>query len=109
MSDEKEHDNVRPIERAKSAATETVERGRAAAREGLDSAREGLDSAREAARERYDDTVVQLREGYEQVRDNFEATADDLSDYVRRNPGKSVLAAAFAGFLLGLLFRGGDD
>ena len=35
--------------------------------------------------------------------------SDQVSTYVRENPGKSVLIAAGVGFLLGLLFRGRSD
>lgn len=56
------------------------------------------------AEERYQQASVQLREGYGRVREDFDGAADDVNDYVRENPGRSVLIAAAAGFLLGLLF-----
>jgi ElaB/YqjD/DUF883 family membrane-anchored ribosome-binding protein len=61
-----------------------------------------------AARERVDEAMGQLREGYVQVQGEVEGVVDDLTDYVRHNPGQSVLIAAGLGFVIGLLFRRGE-
>jgi len=120
MSKHDKADNVRPLERARDAVSEVVDRGRETARERLNEARERFQEVTEkardrashvrgAARERYDDTVVQLRDGYSQVRDNVEGWSEELQDYVREHPGRSVLFAALIGFVIGLLFRRRND
>jgi len=40
------------------------------------------------------------------VRKDAADLTDDVNSYVRENPGKSILIAAGAGFLLGMLLRG---
>lgn len=130
MSDTDDRNPVRPIDRAKDAAADTLQRGRSAAREGIAQARDRFKDAtgdlgerfgsasqaarersaefRETARERYEDTVVQLRDGYGQVRERVDGASDELNDFVRANPGKSVLIAAGIGFVLGLALRPRD-
>ena len=68
-------------------------------------AREQGEKAREFAREQYEARAEQLRKGYSQVKENVSEWSDDLTDYVRENPGRSLLAAAGVGFLLGILVR----
>lgn len=137
MSDDNHSDNVRPIDRAKEAVSrsrevakeqlgEAGERLKGAAGQVGERLRDVSDQARnrtaelgaearrqaaqvrERAREQYGDRIVQLQDGYEQVRERAETAGDDLNDYVRHHPGKSVLIAAAAGFVLGLLFRSRD-
>ena len=43
--------------------------------------------------------------GYDRVRKDVGELSTDVNEYVRDNPGKSILIAAAAGFLLGLLLR----
>lgn len=81
-----------------NAARRTGEKAR-------DYAREQSEKAREFAREQYEARAEQLRQGYSQVKENVGEWSDDLTDYVRENPGRSLLAAAGVGFLLGLLVR----
>ncbi|HVS01840.1 MAG TPA: hypothetical protein VMT16_03645 [Thermoanaerobaculia bacterium] len=69
--------------------------------------RREAEQAAKAARERMDGAVESLRGGYGKVAQNVGAWSDDLDDYVRDNPGRSLLIAAAAGFVLGLLLRGG--
>jgi ElaB/YqjD/DUF883 family membrane-anchored ribosome-binding protein len=59
----------------------------------------------EVARERYDEAAENLRLGYERVRTQATDVGTQVNTYVRENPGKSVLIAAAAGFLLGLVVR----
>ncbi len=68
-------------------------------------AREQGEKAREFAREQYEARAEQVRKGYSQVKETAGEWSDDLTDYVRENPGRSLLAAAGVGFLLGLLVR----
>lgn len=69
----------------------------------------GYERASHAAREGYDDASRNLREGYTRVRKDFDGLSRDVNEYVRDNPGKSVLMAAGVGFLVGLLFRSSED
>ena len=62
--------------------------------------------AKEAAREQYAVRSEQFKEGYSKVQDNMGHVSDDLGTFVKQNPGRAVLIAAAAGFLIGLLFRG---
>jgi ElaB/YqjD/DUF883 family membrane-anchored ribosome-binding protein len=71
--------------------------------------RRGYERASEVAREGYDDAARTARQGYQRMRKDLGGLSDDVNAYVRDNPGKSVLIAAGAGFLLGLLFRFGDE
>lgn len=86
--------------------TEEVRRGAERASAEI---RRGYERASHAAREGYDDAARNLRTGYTRVRKDFQGLSRDVNDYVRDNPGKSVLLAAGAGFLIGLLFRLGDE
>jgi len=94
---------------AKRTARETGEKVRDYAREQSDKAREYAreqgDKAREFAREQYEARSEQVRRGYSVAKENVSEWSDDLTDYVRENPGRSLLAAAGVGFLLGLLVR----
>jgi len=103
--------------------TDTVDRAKEAVAEGLDSARERFEdvaddfdrryktAAREArkvsaaAREKYDAAVDTLRTGYAKARRDINRLSNDATDYVRENPGKSLLIAAGVGFLIGLAVR----
>jgi ElaB/YqjD/DUF883 family membrane-anchored ribosome-binding protein len=71
--------------------------------------RRGVERASLAAREGYDDASRNVRQGYQRVSKDLEGLTKDVNEYVRDNPGKSVLMAAGVGFLLGLLFRLGDE
>lgn len=70
------------------------------------SARQAAERISTAAQGNYDTTVQSLRQGYERVRKDFDALTEDVNEYVRDNPGKSVLIAAGVGFVVGLLLRG---
>jgi ElaB/YqjD/DUF883 family membrane-anchored ribosome-binding protein len=80
-----------------------------AAREKLhgmtDSVREQAARASELARERYGTASQTLRDGYGRASADLDKLGKDVGAYVRDNPGRSVLAAAAAGFVLGLLVR----
>ena len=89
-------------ERFEEAASEFDRRARRTRRE----LRRRAEEMGEAAKERYDRAVAGVQRGYEKVRKDAGDLADDVNAYVRENPGKSVLIAAGAGFLLGLLVRG---
>ena len=69
-------------------------------------ARKQATRARELASDQYAIRSEQFRDSYGQVRENVAHASHDLEDFVRESPGRAVLIAAGAGFLLGLLFRG---
>lgn len=75
-------------------------------RRGAERASEELRRGASAARERYDETAETVRRGYGQVRERAGHYSGELSEYVRENPGRSILMAAGLGFLVGLLVRG---
>jgi len=117
------------VEKGQEAGAATVRGAREVVEAGLDEAREGFEEATEklsesarrtrremrrraerfgeATRERYDKAVVGVKTGYEKVRKDAGELAEEVNAYVRENPGKSILIAAGAGFVLGMLLRGG--
>ena len=91
------------IDTAREKITEvagTVERG-------FQKAKEDAGKASQVAREKYDETKVQLRTGYDKVRKDMDGLGEDVNQYVRDNPGRSVLIAAGIGFVIGIVARGG--
>ena len=71
--------------------------------------RREAERATQAAREKVDGAVKGIREGYGKVSKNVGSVSEDVADYVRDNPGRSLLIAAGVGFLIGLLFRRSSD
>ena len=120
-------DTTKTVDRAKEAVVEAIEGAREGLDEGLGRARERFEeladevgdkvqgvsqtvkrraeAARTYSKERVDQAKESLRHGYERVRKDVGELSTDVNEYVRDNPGKSVLIAAAAGFLLGLLLR----
>lgn len=74
-----------------------------------ETARRQATRAKEVAQEQYAVRSEQFKDGYSKVQDNMHHVSNDLGSFVRQNPGRAVLFAAGAGFLLGLLFRGRRD
>jgi len=71
--------------------------------------RREAERATQAAREKVDTAVKGIRAGYGKVSKNVGSVTEDVADYVRDNPGRSLLIAAGVGFLIGLLFRRSSD
>jgi len=71
--------------------------------------RREAERAAQTAREKVEGAMSGLRQGYSTVQKNMGTWGEDLSDFVRDNPGRSLLIAAGVGFLVGLLFRRGED
>ncbi len=123
MADNKMVDRAREVVADAAAGTrEVIDDGIEAARERFEEAAEDLERrARRtqrdlkrraerigtAAREKYDAAMEGMRTGYERVRKDAVQLSGDVNEYVRENPGKSLLIAAGVGFLIGLLVRGG--
>ncbi len=98
MSEEDKPDKGQRLDQARERVQETVGKARDRWRE-----------ASASGREHYDVAVEQLRDGYSKVRQDYDGWSDDLTDYVRDNPGKSVMIAAGVGFVIGLLLRTRDE
>jgi ElaB/YqjD/DUF883 family membrane-anchored ribosome-binding protein len=69
--------------------------------------REGAGRASEVAKEKYAVAKDNVRQGYDRVTKDLDQLSKDVNEYVRHNPGKSVLIAAAVGFFLGAILRGG--
>lgn len=74
-------------------------------RRGAEKASTEVRRGAKAARERGTVAAGQLREGYGRAREQAQTLSQNLSDYVQEKPGTALLAAAAAGFLVGLMFR----
>lgn len=67
----------------------------------------------ETTKEQYDQLAQKSREIYTRVREkvaeiDFKEKGDQVLDYIRENPGKSVLIALATGFLVGYVTRPRD-
>jgi ElaB/YqjD/DUF883 family membrane-anchored ribosome-binding protein len=95
------------IDKAIDKTKSGLESARDKMREVSDSVKQQAGRAGEIARERYDAAAQTLRSGYDRASKDLDKLSKDVSAYVRDNPGRSVLAAAAAGFIIGLLVRRG--
>jgi ElaB/YqjD/DUF883 family membrane-anchored ribosome-binding protein len=92
------------LEKPKSSTLDTA---RDKVREVSESVRQQASRATDLAKERYDTAAQTLREGYDRATKDLDKLSKDVGAYVRDNPGRSVVAAAAAGFVIGLLVRRG--
>lgn len=72
--------------------------------------REAAEEAYQKAKEQYEKLADEVKKGYAKVKAKVEEidvkeVRDDVVEYIRRNPGKSVLLALAAGFVIGFLVR----
>ncbi len=72
--------------------------------------REVAEEAYEKAKENFDKLSAEVKKGYAKVKAKVQEVdvkevRDDVVDYIRRNPGKSVLIALGIGFAVGYLVR----
>jgi ElaB/YqjD/DUF883 family membrane-anchored ribosome-binding protein len=67
--------------------------------------REEAENASEYAKERYGTASESIREGYDKARRDMDGLREDVTVYVRDNPGRSVLIAGAIGFFIGFLIR----
>lgn len=93
-------------EKAGAAASDAKAKVSDAANQAKRKLSQAGDSVRSAA--------SQAKARYEGVRDkvretDYGAMTTDLKSYVRENPGKAIVVAAAAGFLIGLLLRDSED
>lgn len=73
-----------------------------------------FDRIRGAAQEKYQSASSAVRDQYSAVRGRVdEVDVDEITgkvrEYVRENPGKSLLFSVAAGFVIGLMFRQSDE
>jgi ElaB/YqjD/DUF883 family membrane-anchored ribosome-binding protein len=78
-------------------------------RRSAERARKELGRSADAARENYRDAAQKVQKGYKRARRDAERIGRDVGEYVRENPGRSVLIAAGVGFLIGLIVRRRDE
>lgn len=94
----------------KTAAAEAATAGKSAVKQKVGAAREAakekIQGITEGAKERYQQMSETVRHGYQKARKDVDDLAENVNEYVRDNPGKSVLLAAGVGFLVGILIRG---
>jgi ElaB/YqjD/DUF883 family membrane-anchored ribosome-binding protein len=67
--------------------------------------KERAEQASHVARERIDSARDSVRHGYDRVSKDLDQLGQDVNEYVRHNPGRSVAIALGIGFVLGLLLR----
>lgn len=72
--------------------------------------REIAEEAYQKAKEQFEKVAAELKKGYAKVKAKVEQVdvkevRDDVVEYIRRNPGKSVLIALGVGFALGFMLR----
>ncbi len=67
--------------------------------------REEAEHASEFAKERYGSATDTLREGYDRARKDMDRLREDVTTYVRDNPGRAILIAGAVGFFVGFLIR----
>jgi ElaB/YqjD/DUF883 family membrane-anchored ribosome-binding protein len=93
----------------KHVAEEKYQKVAAEMRREAEKAQEAARAKVEVAKEQYDVAAEKLRHGYTRVQKDMGELTDDVNEYVRDNPGRSVLIAALIGFILGLILRPGRD
>ena len=98
-SSEPKQDRLEQAREKFSQVAETARRGGAQVKE-----RAGR--AGEAAKEKAEVAVENLKQGYDKVHKDMGKLTEDVNEYVRDNPGRSVLIAAGIGFAVGMLLRG---
>jgi len=72
--------------------------------------REVAEEAYEKAKEQWDKLSAEVKKGYAKVKSKVQEIdvkemRDETVDFIRRNPGKSVLIALAVGFTIGYLVR----
>ncbi|MBZ0113648.1 MAG: hypothetical protein K8J08_14380 [Thermoanaerobaculia bacterium] len=93
----------------KQVAEEKYQKVAAEMRREAEKAQKAARAKVDVAKEQYDVAAVRLKDGYSRVQKDMGELTDDVNEYVRDNPGRSVLIAALIGFFLGLILRPGRD
>lgn len=71
-----------------------------------DFVRESAESTARGAHRRLDSAAGIVDRGFTRARSDIASAASDATDFFTENPGKSLLLATSAGFVLGMLVRG---
>ena len=79
------------------------------AEEAAQSVKETAENVTAGARETYEGARDGARQSYDKVAKDLEHLGEDVSEYVRHNPGKAIAMAVGAGFVFGILLRGRRD
>lgn len=96
---------VGAADRAERGVEATAERAVESAHAAGQNVRERAKSASTRAHRRLEDTAVAIDRGYTRARNDVSRAATAATDFVIENPAKSVLIAASAGFVVGMLAR----
>jgi ElaB/YqjD/DUF883 family membrane-anchored ribosome-binding protein len=70
-----------------------------------DFVREGAETVSSGAHRRMEDTAKAIDRGFVRSRSDLSRAAVATTDYLTENPGKALLIAASAGFVLGMSLR----
>jgi ElaB/YqjD/DUF883 family membrane-anchored ribosome-binding protein len=89
------------------------DRARDYVEEKIEETKEVLGDSYTKAREQFDDVSGDVRKGVKSAAKRLEKDYGDVWEdalcYVKENPGTAVAISVGVGFVLGFLFRGGDD
>jgi ElaB/YqjD/DUF883 family membrane-anchored ribosome-binding protein len=92
-------------DRAESGVESAAERVVERAHEAGEYVRDGAETASRGAHQRLEGAAKAIDRGYTRARGDLSRAATVATDYVTENPGKALLLAASAGFVLGMLVR----
>lgn len=96
---------VGTADRAERGVGSTAKRAVMEARVAGDHVREATDTAARGAHRGVKRAALAVDRGYTRARGDLSRAATAATDYVTANPGKTLLLAASAGFVLGMLVR----
>lgn len=91
------------ISSAAGAAKEKISGAASGARRKFSAAGDSVKSAASGARRKFGDVKSKVTSA------DYSGLSSDLRSYVRENPGKAIVIAAAAGFLVGLLLRSSEE
>ena len=91
-----------PFDRARDFVEEKIDRTKETLGDSYSKARDQFDDVSEDVRKSVKSTAKRIEKDYGYI-------WDDVTEYVRENPGTSIAISAAAGFVLGFLLRGDDD
>src|SRR5664280_2692829 len=104
------HDVLEGAKESIAQAEGSMEKAKEALGEGYGKLRSRSAEAYDKAKEQFDKLAAEIKKGYAKVKAKVQEidvkeVRDDVVDYVRRNPGKSILIALGVGFAVGYLVR----
>ncbi|MDX1582514.1 MAG: hypothetical protein R3338_02840 [Thermoanaerobaculia bacterium] len=91
------------VDDATASARVKASKAASNAKEKFDQAGDTMKSAASEARKKYAKVKKKVSSA------DYSGMTDDLRSYVRQNPGKAIIVAAAAGFLVGLLLRDSEE